>query len=259
MSRREALFAALEPPTDPAAFLEAVPELALARGLEGSPYHHLDTLDHVLEVVRRVEEELELRRLGAHVPAGRVGGLRLAALLHDVAKPVTRGELEGRVLFVAHDSLGAALVRRICRRLGVPAAHTDLAATLTALHLKIGFMENPRTDHPPDRLARAAGPFGEELAVLSLADRLAAQGPRLKPEHIDRHVALCAGFLETSRKLNPYPEPDYGALAEALPPDATDADAGYAAAHARLLVARGLDPEAATAASVAHATSLLRR
>ena len=257
MTRKAALFAALEPPADPAAFLEAVPELALARGLEGSPYHHLDTLDHVLEVVRRVEEELEVRRLGARVPVGRVDGLRLAALLHDVAKPVTRGELEGRVLFVAHDTLGAALVRRICRRLGAPAAHTDLAATLTALHLKIGFMENGRTDHPPARLARAAGPFGEELAVLSLADRLAAQGPRLKPEHIDRHVALCAGFLETSRKLNPYPEPDYKVLAEALPPGAGEADAGYAAAHARLLVARGLDPEAATAAAVGHVSSLV--
>ena len=253
----KALYVALEPPSDPAAFLEAVPELSLARGLEGSPYHHLDTLDHVLEVVRRVEEELEVRRLGARVPAGRVEGLRLAALLHDVAKPVTRGEIEGRVLFVAHDSLGAALARRICRRLEAPASHADLAATLSALHLKIGFMENPRTDHPPERLARAAGPFGEELAVLSLADRLAAQGPRLKPEHIDRHVALCADFLETSRRLNPYPEPDYGALARTLPPGAADADAGYAASHARLLAARGLDPEAATAAAVAHASSLL--
>ena len=253
----KALYAALEPPSDPAAFLEAVPELSLARGLEGSPYHHLDTLEHVLEVVRRVEEELEVRRLGARVPAGRVEGLRLAALLHDVAKPVTRGEIEGRVLFVAHDSLGAALARRICRRLDAPASHADLAATLTALHLKIGFMENPRTDHPPGRLARAAGPFGEELAVLSLADRLAAQGPRLKPEHIDRHVALCADFLETSRPLNPYPEPDYAALAKVLPPNAADADAGYAASHARLLAARGLDPEAATAAVVAHASSLL--
>ena len=259
MTRKEALFAALEPPADPAAFLEAVPELALARGLEGSPYHHLDTLDHVLEVVRRVEGELELRRLGARIPAGRVEGLRLAALLHDVAKPVTRGEIEGRVLFVAHDSLGAALVRRICRRLDAPAAHTDLAAPLTALHLKIGFMENGRTAHPPERLARAAGPFGEELAVLSLADRLAAQGPRLKPEHIDRHVTLCADFLGISRGLNPYPEPDYDAPTRTLPPDATDADAGYAAAHARLLAARGLDPEAAMAASVAHVTSLLRR
>jgi poly(A) polymerase len=255
----KALYAALEPPLDPAAFLEAVPELSLARGLEGSPYHHLDTLEHVLEVVRRVEEELEVPRLGARVPAGRVEGLRLAALLHDVAKPVTRGEIEGRVLFVAHDSLGAALARRICRRLEAPASHADLAATLTALHLKIGFMENPRTDHPPERLARAAGPFGEELAVLSLADRLAAQGPRLKPEHIDRHVTLCADFLETSRGLNPYPEPDYDALTGTLPPDARDADAGYVAAQARLLAARGLDPDAAIAASVAHVTSLLRR
>ncbi len=253
----KALYAALEPPLDPAAFLEAVPELSLARGLEGSPYHHLDTLDHVLEVVRRVEEEHEVRRLGARVPAGRVEGLRLAALLHDVAKPVTRGEIEGRVLFVAHDSLGAALARRICRRLEAPASHADLAATLTALHLKIGFMENGRTDHPPGRLARAAGPFGEELAVLSLADRLAAQGPRLKLEHIDRHVALCADFLETSRGLNPHPEPDYGTLAEALPPEATDADAGYVGAHARLLAARGLDPKSASREAVARVSALV--
>ncbi len=258
MSPYKALFAALEPPVDPAVFLKAVPELSLARGLEGSPYHHLDTLDHVLEVVRRVEEELETGRLGARVPEERVEGLRLAALLHDVTKPVTRGELEGRVLFVAHDSLGAALVGRICRRLDVPAPHADLSASLTALHLKIGFMENPRTDHPPERLARAAGPFGEELAVLSLADRLAAQGPRLKPEHVDRHVTLCADFLETSRRLGPHPEPDYETLADALPPDATPADVGHAATHARLLTARGLDPEAANREAISRVASLLQ-
>ncbi|HEV2094628.1 MAG TPA: HD domain-containing protein [Rubrobacter sp.] len=255
---RKALFAALEPPVDPDVFLEAVPELSLARGLEGSPYHHLDTLDHVLEVVRRVEEELEEGRLGALVPAGRVDGLRLAALLHDVAKPVTRGEVEGRVLFVAHDSLGAALAGRICRRLDVTAEHADMAATLTALHLKIGFMHNGRTDHPPERLARAAGPFGEELAVLSLADRLAAQGPRLKPEHIGRHVTLCADFLETSRRLGPHPEPDYGTLADALPPNAKDADVGHTAARARLLAARGLDPKTAQNAAIAQAAALLQ-
>jgi len=254
----KSLFAALEPPVDAGVFLEAVPELALARGLEGSPYHHLDTLDHVLEVVRRVEEEFVEDRLGARVPAGRVGGLRLAALLHDIAKPVTRGELEGRVLFVAHDSLGAQLAGRICRRLDVPAGHTDLAVTLTALHLKIGFMQNGRTDHPPERLVRAAGPFGEELAVLSLADRLAAQGPRLKPEHIERHVTLCSDFLEGSRRLGPHPEPDYGALADALPPEAGSADAGRAAAHARLLAARGLDPETARTEAIARSASALR-
>lgn len=256
MSSAKTLFEALEPPVDPAELAALVPELSLARGLEGSPYHHLDTFEHVMEVIRGVERELGENRLEARVPEDRVDGLRLAALLHDVAKPVTRGELDGRVLFVAHDTLGAALVRRLCRRLRVPAAPTDLTATLTALHLKIGFMGSGRTDHPPERLSRAAGPFGEELAVLSLADRLAAQGPSLKPEHIERHVDLCADFLRSSRQNAPYPEPDYETLAAALP-GATGADAGLAATQFRLLTARGLEPKAAREAALTRAASLL--
>ena len=164
--------------------------------------------------------------------------------MHDIAKPVTRGEVEGRVLFVAHDTLGVRLVHRICRRLGLPAQLADLASTLTALHLKIGFMGNPRSDYPPERLARAAGPFGEELAVLCWADRLAAQGSRLKPEHIERHRELCMEFLRTSRNYGPYPEPDYEGLAGLLhyPPGA---DAGYAASQIRLLEARGVEKDKA--------------
>jgi poly(A) polymerase len=230
--------AALEPPLDAAGLLDVVPELSLARELEGSPYHHLDTLDHVLEVVRGVECELEEGRIGALVGEDSVQGLRLAALLHDVAKPVTRGELEGRVLFVSHDSLGAGMVRRIGRRLGLSAWETDLTATLTALHLKIGFMGNPRTDYPPERLARAAGPFGEELAVLSWADRLAAQGPRLKPEHLRRHEELCTWFLRVSREMGPYPDPDYATLQGVLS-CSSGAHVGYVASYLRLLVARG--------------------
>ncbi len=238
---------ALGPPLDVEELLDAVPELSLTRGVEQSPYHHLDTFEHTLEVVRGVQRELEEDRLGARVERDHVEGLRLAAALHDVAKPVTRGEVEGRVLFVSHDSLGARLVRGICRRLGLSASLTDLAATLTALHLKIGFMESDRTDYTPERLARAAGPFGEELAVLSWADRLAAQGPRLKPEHVERHQALCARFLNTSRALAPHPDPDYQALARRLSTEdsAHPADVGYAASRMRLLAARGTGGERA--------------
>jgi poly(A) polymerase len=240
------LHAALAPPLDTVGLLGVIPELSLARELEGSPYHHLDTLDHVLEVVRGVERELDEGRIGSRVGEDSEQGLRLAALLHDVAKPVTRGELEGRVLFVSHDSLGAGMVRRIGRRLGLSAWETDLTSTLTALHLKIGFMGNPRTDYPPERLARAAGPFGEELALLSWADRLAAQGPRLKPEHLRRHEDLCTWFLRVSRKLGPYPDPDYAALQGELS-CASGADVGYAASYIRLLVARGTDENSALA------------
>jgi poly(A) polymerase len=212
---------ALEPPLDVEGLLDAVPELALSRYVEQSPYHHLDTFEHTLEVVRNVERELEVNQLEARVGGDRVEGLRLAAALHDVAKPVTRGEIEDRVLFVSHDSLGAPLVRRVCRRLGLSASLTDPATTLTALHLKIGFMASHRTDYLP----------------------------RLKREHLERHRELCVEFLRVSRELGPHPEPDYGELARRLSPDRTlePADVGYAASTLRLLVARGMDGETALA------------
>ncbi len=171
--------------------MREVPELRLAQNQGQGPFHHLDTLDHILQTARGVERELAEERIGARVGEKGRYGLRAAGLLHDIAKPVTRGEIEGRVLFVAHDTLGARKAHRVCRRLGPSARVTDLAATLTTLHLKIGFMGNPRPDYTPERPARAAGPFGEELAVLSWADRLAAQGPRLKEEYVERHRQLC--------------------------------------------------------------------
>lgn len=250
-----ALFEALAPPLEPERLLEAVPELGLARGVGQGDFHHLDTLGHILQTIREVERELDERALGALVPAGRRDGLRLVGLLHDIAKPITRGELEGRVLFVAHDTLGARYAHRICRRLGVSAEATDLAVTLTALHLKIGFMSNPRSDYPPERLARAAGPFAEELAVLSWADRLAARGSRLKPEHVERHRELCSGFLEESRSLagtDFQATPDYPNLAERLGiPHGPEADTGYAASHLRLLTARGIAEKEAAAQTAA--------
>jgi poly(A) polymerase len=179
-------FEALEPPLDERGLLGVVPELSLSRGIEQGPYHHLDTFEHTLEVVRGVERELEESRLGARVRRERVEGLRLAAL-HDVAKPVTRGEVEGRVLFISHDSLGAGLVRTICRRLGLSASLTDLAATLTALHLKIGFMKENAPTTPDQALASQPRPRSlPRTGLRRLRGKAAAQqdvrGPRLRRE-----------------------------------------------------------------------------
>lgn len=244
MRTSRSLTKALVPPADLDTLLELVPELTLSRELRQGPFHHLDTLDHTLEVVRGVEREFDEDRIGARVAEEHVEGLRVAALLHDVAKPVTRGEFEGRVIFVAHDTLGARMIHAICTRLDLSAAVTDAAATLTALHLKIGFMANSRSDYPPDRLVHAAGPFGEALAVLSWADRLAAQGPRLKDEHIERHRRLCGDFLHASRHAGPHPPPDYEGISRGLKLS-NGADVGYAASRARLLASRGMDEDAA--------------
>ena len=232
------IYEALTAPLDEAALLKLVPELGLGKGLEQGPFHHLDVFGHTLEVVRGVERELEERQTGAEVLEDRVDALRLVGLLHDIAKPLTRGEYEGKVMFVAHDTLGARLAYRICRRLDAGAGTTDLVTSLTTLHLKIGFMGNERSDYPPQRLALAAGPFGEELAVLSWADRLAAQGPRLKQEHLERHQELCAEFLSVSRQHGPYSSPDYEDFAGGTNGADSSADVGYTASRHRIAASR---------------------
>ena len=232
------IYEALKAPLDEAALLGVVPELELSKGLEQGPFHHLDVYGHTLEVVHGVEREFKERKTGAIIRQERMDALRLVGLLHDIAKPLTRAEYEGKVMFVAHDTLGARLAYRICQRLDVSAETTDIVTSLTTLHLKIGFMGNERSDYPPQRLARAAGPFGEELAVLSWADRLAARGPRLKQEHIDRHQELCDEFLSVSRQYGPYPVPDYESLIGDKTGANPEADAGYTAGRLRLTASR---------------------
>ena len=212
------LRAALEPLLDTACLLDAVPELSLARELEGSQYHHLNTLDHIIEVVRGVECELEEGRVGARVGEDRVGGLRLAALLHDVAKPVTRGELEGRVLFVSHDSLGARMVRRIGRRLGLSAEETDRTSTLTALHLKIGFMGNPSTDYPSEYLPAPPDPSAK--SSLSSVGPTASQ-PRARassPSTCGATRSFAPGSCASAATLVPTPSPTMMHWKESPPP-----------------------------------------
>ena len=102
-----------------------LPELEALRGVEQNVYHHADVLGHTLEVldaVVAIEADPASAGLGGELAAPvaallaepladeltRGTALRFAALLHDAAKPQTRGERpDGRVTFVGHDSEGA--------------------------------------------------------------------------------------------------------------------------------------------------------
>jgi hypothetical protein len=111
------------PPLDVVRLLAAFSEFSLTRSVEQSPYLHLDSFEHTLEVVRGVQRELGENLLGPRVRRDRVERLRLAATLHHVAKPVTQGEVEGRMLFVSRDSLGARLVRGCAAGSNSPPSH----------------------------------------------------------------------------------------------------------------------------------------
>jgi poly(A) polymerase len=190
-----------------------LPELDGLRGVEQNRFHHLDVHGHtlaVLEAAIQVERE-PAGALGAeHADAvrellarpladgmTRAGGLRLGALLHDVAKPVTRGVTsEGRVIFPGHDDRGAAMARDALGRLRASERLCAHVAALTRHHLRLGFLVHaaPLSRRDVYRYLSACGPVAADVTLLSVADRLATRGDRAE-ESIARHLALASQII----------------------------------------------------------------
>ena len=186
-----------------------LPELTALRGIEQTVYHHRDAFGHTLEVLERA---IEVERAPAAViadarivtflaePLGdeltRAGGLRFAALLHDVGKARTQTPVaKGGYGFPGHDSLGAEMVREILTRLRASERLRAHVAALTRHHLRPGFLVHAR---PLDRRTaygylKATEPVSADTLLLSVADRLATRGRK--------HDEAIAQHLEVAREL----------------------------------------------------------
>jgi len=215
-----------------------LPELTALRGVEQSPYHHLDVLDHTRAVLREtvaVTDDGEgAAWLGEHGSAvaellaeplanelTRGQALRFGALFHDIAKPQTRSVTsEGRVTFIGHDALGAEMARDVLARLRTSERLADYVAGLVRHHLVLGFLVHAT---PLDRRAiyrylRACEPVEVEVTLLSVADRLATRG-RGADEAIARHLELARQLLGEAlhwRREPPRPPVDGRALSREL-------------------------------------------
>ncbi len=189
-----------------------LPELSALRGVDQSPYHHLDVHQHtraVLGETIRVLQEPE-RWFGEHGQAlrevlreplaeelTRGQALRFGALFHDIAKPRTRKVTEqGRVTFIGHDAAGAEMAGAILSRLRAGQRLSDYVAALTRHHLRLGFLvhEMPLGRREVYRYLRSCEPVEVEVTVLSVADRLATRG-RSSEEAIAKHLQLARELL----------------------------------------------------------------
>jgi poly(A) polymerase len=189
-----------------------LPELSRTRGVQQSPYHHLDVYEHTRSVLA---EAIELERaperwLGEHGEAvarllaeplanelTRGQALRFGALLHDVAKPQTRHvTAEGRVTFIGHDAAGARIAAAVLTRLRASERLREHVAALTRHHLRLGFLvhEMPLSRRAIYRYLRACEPVQVDVTLLSVADRLATRG-RGSDEAIARHLELAQQLL----------------------------------------------------------------
>jgi len=196
-----------------------VPQLEDCRGVDQSAYHHLDVLGHTLEVLDNVvaierdpgelfrsDAELVSASLAAPLSDGLTRGqaLRITALLHDMAKAETRGVLDsGRVIFPHHDRVGADMADAWFRHMRTSNDLREFVVRGVRHHLALGFMvhRQPLTLAQYDRYLRRVAPDPVEAIVLSVADRLATDGPRTTPIQITRHLALARDVLAAHGRI----------------------------------------------------------
>ncbi len=182
-----------------------IPELTEMRGVKQPKEHFRDVFDHSLETVATVdfllrqgdweyasEEVLTTvpwsAALAEHFDLEVSSGstrrllLKVAALLHDVAKPQTKAiDASGRIRFLGHPKEGAPIAASILERLRFSAKEVKLVETVVRHHLRLtqmsqGGLPSHRAIY---RYFRDAAEAGIDILFFSLADHLATRGPHL--------------------------------------------------------------------------------
>lgn len=114
--------------------------------------------------------------------------VRLAALLHDVAKPATKGpQKNGEWTFYGHDVVGGRMAEKILTRLHFPRDTVDKVATLIRWHLFKYDPDEGITDSSVRRLIRHVGaPYMSDLVRVRMCDRMGMGVPKALPYRL-RH------------------------------------------------------------------------
>lgn len=196
-----------------------LPEVAFGRGVEQPGQHHWDVLDHCIQTVAEAERILDPRvdsdevmglvpridgfeaffveEISDHQTRGSL--LKIAALLHDVAKPQTKSvQPDGRTHFFGHSDQGAKVAVDVLARLR--------ASRRTQAHVSLMIQEHLRPVQLSDgvrqptsrallRYFRDVAPVAVDTIYLAMADYLAARGPMLDLDDWRRHTGMLGDIL----------------------------------------------------------------
>jgi len=152
-----------------------IPELEEGFGIEQNKHHIYQIYQHNLLSLNYACQ----RNFSKYV--------RLAALLHDIAKPRTKKGEGANATFYNHEILGAKMAIQILQRLRFSKKDVEKIVRLVRYHL---FYYDPEEvgETSVRRLVREVGPENmEELMQLRMSDRIGSGVPKAEPYRL-RHL-----------------------------------------------------------------------
>lgn len=166
------------------------PEMARLSGVDQrNDHHHKDVFLHTLKVIDNIAEN-----------TGDVW-LRMAALMHDIAKPRTKAFKEGiGWTFHGHEEVGARMVKPVFRRMKLPLEHVPFVEKLVRLHLRpMALVDEGVTDSAVRRLLYEAGEEIDDLMTLCRAD-ITSKNPRLVSQVKANYERVAEKMTEVEEK-----------------------------------------------------------
>ena len=200
-----------------------IPELMATKGVDQPRMHYWDVWGHSLHTVQAAEGVTgghqnspvfscvpwtpETEAYFAEVVSDghtRRTILKLAALLHDIAKPQTKTvEPDGRTRFFGHSEQGAEVAERRLSSLRLSNRGAAMVSRMVLHHLRPSGMSTDGkwpTNRAVYRYFRDAGDVAMDTLYLALADYLGAKGPELAHPDWLEHAKMIAHILDTGSR-----------------------------------------------------------
>jgi len=152
-----------------------IPELEQGVGVKQNKHHIYDCYKHNLECLNYAAK----KGFNFHV--------RMAALLHDIGKPITKKGEGENATFYNHEAIGAKMAEKILNRLKFPKKDVEKIVNLVRYHL-FYYNVGEVGESSIRRLIRKAGIENmEDLLQLRMADRIGSGCPKAEPYKL-RHL-----------------------------------------------------------------------
>ena len=152
-----------------------IPEIEEGVGITQRGHHKWDVFFHLLNTMQAAAD----RNYSLEV--------RIAALLHDIAKPVCRREEKDEVVFYGHQVVGTRMARKILKRLRFKNEIINKVCLLIKHHMFV-YEIGKVTESGVRRLLRKVGKENiGDLLNLRIADRIGSGCPKAVPYRL-RHL-----------------------------------------------------------------------